>query len=290
MKKLVMTAIIAVATATGMFAQSYAQDVIAKVPQTKRLVISMVGTGGLFQIPTTVVSLKKEWITNVSSTSEYLKVNAENEKRAWEVLISHQSIGNVSLVSKMNKKTNEWETSTVIMINENFSTPAFVDYLMQEYQKGFTTVVFPGPFFPVGTKHEKIAKLNPMGDAFGILGTNGWETYNSLGAVSVVCKSINKKNEKITISCMGLASPYGKDLGKLVADKCTSGEVDNILFYGVSVPPCAIDEYTTVQSLENNYLRIARKNTDGVDTFTQYQKFSRVKNVVKKGKNMIVFF
>lgn len=290
MKRLLISALIAVATATGVFAQQYADEIIAKVPQTKRLVIQLVGTGGVFQIPTNVVSLKKDWVKSVTSTPDYLKVNAESEKRAWEVLIAHQSIGNVSLVTKMNKKTNEWETSTVVMINENFSTPAFVDYLTQQYQAGFTKVVFPGPFFPVGSKHEKIAKLTPYGDAFGILAKNGWETYNSLGAVSVVCRTLNKKNGKVTISCHGLASPYGKDLGKLVADKCTSGEVDNILFYGVSVPPIAIDEYTTIQSLENNYLRIARKNTDGIETFTQYQKFSRVKNVVKKGKNMLVFF
>lgn len=290
MKKLVMTTVIAIVTAISMHAQSWAEDVIAKKSETKRIVISLVGTGGLFQIPQPVVSLKNEWITDISSTPEYLKINAENEKRAWEILIAHQSVGNVSLVTKTNKKTDELETSTMIMINENFSTPAFVDYLTQEYNNGFTTVVFPGPFFPVGTKHSKIAELRPFEDAFGILATNGWETYNSLGAVSVICKTTNKKKEKTTISCLGLSSPYGNGLGKLVGDKCTAGEVDNIMFFGVSVPPCAIDEYTTVQSLENNYVKITRKNTDGLETFIQYQKFSRVKNIVKKGKNMIVFF
>lgn len=290
MKKLVMTAIIAAATAISMHAQSWAQDVIAKKGETKSIVISLVGTGGLFQIPKPVVGLKNEWITDISSTPDYFKINAENEKRAWEILIAHQAVGNVSLVTKIHHETGELETSTMIMINENFSTRAFVDYLTEEYNKGFATVVFPGPFFPVGTKHSKIAELRPYEDAFGILAKNGWETYNSLGAVSVICKTTNKKNGKVTISCMGLSSPYGNGLGKLVGDKCTAGEVDNIMFFGVSVPPCAIDEYTTVQSLENNYVKVTRKNTDGLETFVQYQKFSRVKNIAKKGKNMLVFF
>lgn len=290
MRKLIMTAVVVFLTATSVFAQSYTQDIISKLPQTKKVVVCITGTGGLFQIPSFSIGFKKEWITNISSTTEYLKINAENEKRSWELLISNEAIGNVSLVSKINKKTKETETYTKINVNENASTPAFIDYLMQEYNKEFTSIVFPGPFFPVGTKYSKIAKLTTHGDVLGIINTNGWETYNSFGAISVLCKSTQKKNDKVTISCLGIGAPNGKDLGKLVVDKCAAGEVSNIAFYGVSIPPCVIDEYTTVNFVENNFVKISRTNSDNAEVLTQYQKFSRVKSIVKKGKNMFVSF
>ena len=111
MRKLIMTAVVVFLTATSVFAQSYAQDIISKLPQTKKVVVCITGTGGLFQIPSFSIGFKKEWITNISSTTEYLKINAENEKRSWELLISNEAIGNVSLVSKINKKTKETETA-----------------------------------------------------------------------------------------------------------------------------------------------------------------------------------
>ena len=106
----------------------------------------------------------------------------------------------------------------------------------------------------------------------------------------MLCKSTQKKNDKVTISCLGIGAPNGKDLGKLVVDKCAAGEVSNIAFYGVSIPPCVIDEYTTVNFVENNFVKISRTNSDNAEVLTQYQKFSRVKSIVKKGKNMFVSF
>lgn len=301
MKKLFIAMVITITAAMsggGLYAQSYADDIIAKFKTEKNLrslIISQVGTGGLFQIPSPVVTLKKDWISDISSTPDYLKIKAGNEKREWEILIAHQAIGNVSIATRRNKKANELRSSVMIMINENFSTPAFGDYLIEEYNKGeadgFYNVVFPGPYFNVGTKHAKIKELRPYGDAFGIIAKNGWETYNSLGAVSVIVKTTNLKKNRSSIACLGQGSPYGKDLGPLIAEKCTSGEIDNIIFFGISVPPFAIDEYAAVQGLENNYIKFTTKDVEeGFEKFIQYQKFSRVKNVVRKGKNMLVFF
>ena len=39
MRKLIMTAVVVFLTATSVFAQSYAQDIISKLPQTKKVVV-----------------------------------------------------------------------------------------------------------------------------------------------------------------------------------------------------------------------------------------------------------